>query len=81
MSLLVRELIDEGRLLRGHGETVGEFGHTHVIADGPPCKCGGFGCLEAIASAPALAAKARKAVLEGSNSHVTSRFGHPLPTF
>jgi predicted NBD/HSP70 family sugar kinase len=67
----------EGHLLRGHCETAGEFGHTHVMADGPPCKCGSFGCLEAIASAPALAAKARKAVMEGSSSHVSSLAGDP----
>lgn len=35
---------------------LGDAGHVVVDPDGPPCPCGGVGCLEAIASGPALAA-------------------------
>lgn len=43
----------DGRLLVGGG-LVGEMGHSRV-AEGPVCACGGIGCLEAVASAAAIA--------------------------
>jgi predicted NBD/HSP70 family sugar kinase len=61
-------LILEGKVLRGHRSTAGEFGHTHVLEDGPACPCGSFGCLEAIIGAAALETRARKAVAEGARS-------------
>ena len=42
-----------GTLYTGHG-MAGEIGHSKV-ADGPQCACGGHGCLEAVASAGAIA--------------------------
>lgn len=47
-------IITEGRLLRGHRGAAGEFGHTLVDADGPLCRCGSRGCLQAVAAAPAV---------------------------
>nr|WP_218857481.1 ROK family protein [Leifsonia soli] len=43
----------DGRLHTGGG-LAGEMGHSRV-ADGPLCACGGIGCLEAVASAAAIA--------------------------
>jgi Transcriptional regulator/sugar kinase len=43
----------QGRLYTGGG-LAGEIGHDKV-ADGPECACGGHGCLEAVASAAAIA--------------------------
>jgi glucokinase len=43
----------DGRLHTGGG-MAGEMGHSRV-ADGPVCACGGIGCLEAVASAAAIA--------------------------
>ncbi len=57
-----------GKLVYGSGYAAGEFGHTHMLDDGPACKCGSFGCLEAIAGAAALEIRIRKAVAEGSSS-------------
>jgi N-acetylglucosamine repressor len=68
-------VISEGKLLRGRGECAGEFGHTHVMEGGPPCRCGSFGCLEAIVGAPAIAAQARSAVMKGGNSAVLELAG------
>ncbi len=48
-------LISGGRLTHGVGGTAGEIGHTMVDADGPICRCGNRGCLEAIASGRAVA--------------------------
>lgn len=39
-----------GELLRGHGNTAGEFGHTPLQIDGPRCLCGLNGCWEAYTS-------------------------------
>ena len=43
----------QGTLYTGQG-MAGEMGHSKV-ADGPQCVCGGLGCLEAVASAGAIA--------------------------
>ncbi len=64
-----------GKLLHGSGFAAGEFGHTHMTEGGPACRCGSFGCLEALAGAGALAARMRKAVAEGSGSEVVARAG------
>jgi glucokinase len=42
-----------GRIHLGGG-LAGEMGHS-IVADGPDCACGGRGCLEAVASAGAIA--------------------------
>jgi predicted NBD/HSP70 family sugar kinase len=68
-------IFSEGRMLRGASESAGELGHTHIMENGPPCKCGSFGCLEAIAGGAALGAKARRALMEGSTSIALSLAG------
>ncbi|GIH91552.1 ROK family protein [Planobispora siamensis] len=49
-------LILGGRLIDGGSGNAGHIGHIIVDPDGPPCGCGGRGCLEAIARGPGLAA-------------------------
>jgi predicted NBD/HSP70 family sugar kinase len=61
-------IVINGKLFYGAGYAAGEFGHTHIIEEGPACKCGSFGCLEAIAGAAALESRVRKAVGEGGTS-------------
>jgi len=68
-------VISQGELLRGGSECAGEFGHMHVSEGGPACRCGSFGCLEAVAGAPAIATRARAAVLDGSVSSVLELAG------
>lgn len=36
----------DGRLWRGAGNAAGEVGHTQVVPNGLPCRCGRVGCLE-----------------------------------
>jgi predicted NBD/HSP70 family sugar kinase len=47
-----------GELFRGAGGRAGELGHVVVDADGPPCSCGGRGCLEQAAGQDVLVAAA-----------------------
>jgi N-acetylglucosamine repressor len=61
-------VIAQGRLLLGSAGGSAEFGHTHVIEGGPPCQCGSFGCLEALAGSSALAARFRRILREGGSS-------------
>ena len=52
-------IILNGRLFQGDGAAAGEIGHT-IFVDGPtaallePCRCGRQGCLETLASMPAM---------------------------
>ncbi|HET9012469.1 MAG TPA: ROK family protein, partial [Gemmatimonadaceae bacterium] len=47
-------LVVGGHLFHGAGGTAGEIGHTMMDEDGPICRCGSRGCLEMVASAPAI---------------------------
>ncbi|MFD5624897.1 MULTISPECIES: ROK family protein [unclassified Streptomyces] len=44
----------DGRLLRGTRGFAGELGHVPVRPEGPPCPCGGRGCLEQYAGEEAV---------------------------
>ena len=43
-------IVVNGQLLRGSGNTAGEFGHVPLNRDGPECLCGSRGCWEAYTS-------------------------------
>ena len=47
-------LIIDGRPYRGHRGLAGEIGHMLMDPQGPMCRCGNRGCLETLASGPAL---------------------------
>jgi glucokinase len=51
-----------GRLYHGSSDVAGEIGHATIDVTGRLCKCGNYGCLEAYASGPSIAARAREAV-------------------
>lgn len=55
----------DGALRRGQRGGAGELGHTLALPDGPACECGRAGCLEAVASDPALVRRARAEGLIG----------------
>jgi glucokinase len=60
-------IILEGKLYHGASDSAGEIGHTTIDSTGRRCKCGNYGCLEAYASGPAIAERAREA-LRGDES-------------
>jgi predicted NBD/HSP70 family sugar kinase len=47
-------IVLNGELVRGYGGQAGEIGHLVVKADGQLCGCGNRGCLETLASVPAI---------------------------
>ncbi|MGY4971355.1 ROK family protein [Streptomyces nigrescens] len=47
-------VVVDGQLLRGARGFAGELGHVPVYPDGPPCDCGGRGCLEQYAGEQAV---------------------------
>jgi glucokinase len=67
-----------GEILRGKGSSCLEIGHVHTIDNGPMCGCGQRGCLEAVASRPAIAASAARAALRGDAPHLLESAGTDL---
>jgi predicted NBD/HSP70 family sugar kinase len=57
-------LVLDGRLLRGASGTAGEIGHTTLDEAGALCYCGNRGCLETVASGPAIVALVTQATGE-----------------
>jgi len=58
----------DGRLVRGASGSAGEIGHTTINFTGRRCGCGNYGCLEAYASGPNIAARAREGLEAGYES-------------
>src|SRR6266853_136077 len=46
----------------------GEIGHMTIDLNGRRCKCGNYGCLEAYASGPAIAARAVEGIKSGADT-------------
>jgi predicted NBD/HSP70 family sugar kinase len=68
-------LIIGDELYSGAGGASGELGHSVVEKDGPLCKCGNFGCLEAVASGEAIARQAQALVAHHSKSKMAELCG------
>jgi len=61
-------IVMHGNLYRGLHGGAGEIGHTKVDPNGLPCSCGGRGCLETVAAAPAVVAQAVERLGRGEAS-------------
>jgi len=64
-------IILNGQLFHGASDVAGEVGHTTIDSTGRRCKCGNYGCLEAYASGPAIAERAREALAGNEESILT----------
>ncbi|GCE21643.1 ROK family transcriptional regulator [Dictyobacter kobayashii] len=53
-------IIHEGKLYRGATNSAGEWGHTIFNLDGPLCRCGRRGCLEAYIGSAAIIHRLRE---------------------
>jgi len=58
-------VVIDGKLRLGPLGAAGELGHQTIVPGGPSCGCGNPGCLEALASGPAIAAEGVRMVLSG----------------
>jgi glucokinase len=58
-------VVIDGRLRLGPLGAAGELGHQTIIPGGPLCGCGNRGCLEAVASGPAITAEGVRLLLSG----------------
>jgi glucokinase len=65
-------IIIGGRLFHGATDIAGEIGHMTIDAHGRRCKCGNYGCIEAYASGPNIALRAREAIQSGGQSALPS---------
>ena len=68
-------LIVDGKLYHGSSDVAGELGHVTIESNGRRCGCGNYGCLEAYASGPAIAARTREALEKGESSVLTEMCG------
>ena len=60
-------VISSGRLQRGAQGIAGDIGHVQIARGaGVPCHCGNRGCLEAMASGPAIASALRRGGVEAA---------------
>ncbi|RKX24119.1 MAG: ROK family protein [Candidatus Zixiibacteriota bacterium] len=53
-------IVLNGKLWRGANHTAGEIGHIVIDPNGPECRCGNRGCVEAFCSSAAIIARVRK---------------------
>jgi len=70
-------IILDGRLVRGKSGFAGELGHVSIDFDGPPCHCGGRGCLSLYVGGEYIAAEARQRVAREPSSLLALAGGEP----
>ncbi len=58
-------IVCHGELYRGATGSAGDIGHICVDPEGPLCRCGNRGCVEAMAAAPAIVAMGMEAAQSG----------------
>ncbi len=75
-------IILDSRIYRGADYSAGELGHIPINFDGPQCRCGSRGCLEAYCASYAIIGRAKKlmgneltpafeAILDNDTGHLT----------
>jgi len=70
-------VISRGQILRGAGGVAGEIGHTAIDPNGPRCRCGLHGCLEALVGTQYLL---ERAAARAATLTPTPAWAHPAPT-
>ncbi len=71
-------VVMDNQLVLNQGGTAGELGHITIDLNGPLCGCGNHGCVETLASGPAIAAMGLKAVVQGQTTIIGSMAGYDL---
>ena len=65
----------DGKIYHGRTGAAAEGGHMSIDIDGPRCGCGKPGCIEALASGPAIARRARSQLENGRDSALRALAG------
>lgn len=71
-------IVLNGEIFHGVSDVAGEIGHMTIDSTGRKCKCGNYGCLEAYASGPAIAARAIEGIEAGAESMLSDMVGGRL---
>ena len=71
-------IVIDGKIYHGTSDVAGEVGHTTIDSTGRLCKCGNYGCLEAYASGPAIAARAVEGIGAGVETRLPELAGGDL---
>ena len=73
-------IVLDGQIFHGASDVAAEMGHMTIDLNGRRCKCGNYGCLEAYASGPAIAARTIEELEAGTPSSITALVGGDLGT-
>jgi glucokinase len=68
-------IILDGKILHGRTGAAGEAGHMGIDIHGPKCACGKNGCIEILASGPAIGRRARKKLAANPSSKMLELAG------
>ena len=68
-------IVANGEIYHGANDSAGEVGHQLLLPDGPPCRCGKHGCLEALCSGPGIARRAQEAIHQKSDTLILELAG------
>jgi glucokinase len=71
-------IVFDGRIYHGRTGAAAEGGHTTIDYRGPRCGCGKLGCIEALASGPAIARRTAELVAGGCHSAILEHAGGHL---
>ena len=71
-------IVFDGRIYHGRTGAAAEGGHISIDYRGPRCGCGKLGCIEALASGPAIARRASEKISAGSYSAILKDAGGHL---
>jgi glucokinase len=63
-------IVIDGEIYHGVSDVAAEIGHMTIDVTGRRCKCGNYGCVEAYASGPAIAARAIEEIEAGTPSGI-----------
>jgi len=68
-------IILDGKILHGRTGAAGEAGHMGIDISGPRCPCGKKGCIEVLASGPAIGRRARQKLASCKSSKMLELAG------
>jgi glucokinase len=68
-------IVFDGRIYHGRTGAAAEGGHMTIDYRGPRCACGKLGCIEALASGPAIARRASEKISAGQHSDILEQAG------